>query len=453
MKQPLPHQLKFLEWAKGRKRIGVFMRMRLGKTFSTLRWARNELESISRDRPVRILIIAPNPVLPGWEDELHQEGQNWTVIRGGKSMRRQICKEIEGARAGEINWWLINPEGFRVLPEIAQEEWDMVIIDESTVIAKPKPIISRMCAGLFVHVPYKAILSGMPAPEGLKDYFNQMRFLNGEFMGYRNFWAFRQGCFIQAGYEWVPKRGIKDRVSKEIAKYCYVLNEKQAGLKFKKVYENRYVELPSALRGLYKRAWKQFELGQSMTKWTVKVQTWLQQISGGCIPSDYSEEKIYYSPHKLKELAYLLNGELKDRQVVVFFRFIREINHAKSMLEDLGIPCAKLSGAVPQDLRKQRVQRFQSGKTRVLLCQSRLVRFGLDFSQASVAIFYSNAWDGETRDQCEARTHHPGKREPTLYIDIITRGTTDESAVKALKDKIRNSNAILKRIFNENRSA
>jgi SNF2 family DNA or RNA helicase len=72
---------------------------------------------------------------------------------------------------------------------------------------------------------------------------------------------------------------------------------------------------------------------------------------------------------------------------------------------------------------------------------------GLDFSAASTAIYYSNSLNPEDRLQSEDRIVHPAKREPLLYIDLLTRGSVDEDIHLALQDKGAESKFFLSRVL------
>lgn len=66
MKTFMPHQKKAYDWALPLARAAFFMEMRLGKSLPALRWAKTK----SQDN----LILAPKAALPGWKEELLDEG-------------------------------------------------------------------------------------------------------------------------------------------------------------------------------------------------------------------------------------------------------------------------------------------------------------------------------------------------------------------------------------------
>ncbi len=63
-------------------------------------------------------------------------------------------------------------------------------------------------------------------------------------------------------------------------------------------------------------------------------------------------------------------------------------------------------------------------------------KFGLDLSAASTAIYYSNGFSHEDRAQSEDRIEHLRKREPLLFVDLVTRGSTDRTVLSLLRQKV-----------------
>ncbi len=444
MRKPLQYQRPILEWARLRRRIALFIEMRLGKSFITITWALSLLRSNDL-----VLIVGPSAPLPGWQQELALFGIRSHILVGSSSDKRlQFEREYrDGCR-----WFMITPEGLRAAPDLCEYRWKLCVLDESTFIANPKNEITKLVHKR-LNTPLKAILTGTPAPEHDLQYFEQMRWLHGDFCGFESYWGFRAHCWHQAGYEWFPNRGVKEMYTKEIAKNAYVLTAEQAGIPNRRVYETRYCELPAFMRRSYSRVMEEYATGDLMTRFIPVARTWLAQIAGGCLPKNFrtGKEKAF-TPHKFVELERLLEGELHRKPVVVFFRFNREIAVAAERLRARGFKLGLFHGLTPPAKRQQIVEDFQQGRLNLLLAQGRAARFGLDFHRASAEIFFSNWLDWQTRSQLEARIRHPKKKEPALYIDIVTRGTVDEAYAIALREKERSSMALLQRIYELHRS-
>ena len=310
--------------------------------------------------------------------------------------------------------------------------WDCIILDESTFIRNPKAIRTKMCRKQFKHITYKAILSGLPDPESVFDYYEQMAFLNNEFLGCDNFWKFRLKYFHQ-GYtqwDWIPNKNSISKIKQAVNENAYVLTRKQAKIGSKKIYEVRFVELSSGLYSAYNKLEKEFALGEAETKWILTKGIWLARLSGG-----QPDQNEFCSDHKLKELMSLLQGELLREQIVIWFRFNRELDRVQKELLLNKISHEKITGKQPIEKRQTIQKLFQKNRFRILLMQLKCGKFGVDYSTASTAIYYSNSFEYEERSQSEDRIISPKKKEPVLILDLPTKNTIDEDIYKALRTK------------------
>lgn len=442
MRSLLPHQKQVLYGpggVAGQSAIALFMEMRLGKTLVTIRWARAA-------RPRRILVVAPLSVLAGWVDELHAEdipACRIHTIRGTLKERLAAADRYDyyaddfkkNAPSWPDNWYLVGYESLRATPQLTAYPWDIIVLDESTRIRNPKAQITKLVTNRYAGVNRRAILSGMPAPEGPLDYFCQMRFLFGSFMGTSNYWAFREKYFHsdERGWDWTPNRGTLDEVKQAVHRSAVVMTRREAGLGNRKIYERREIEMSPEQKAAHRSILKNFEYDGLTTQWVVKQQTWLARVAGGFSPDQ--ERPRLLGDGKIKEVVTLLKEELRHEQVVIWFRFNEELRAVEQALERLRVPLAVIVGATPVDTRKAYQQLFRRKRIRVLLMQEKVGQFGLDLSAASTAIYYSNWWDYEVRAQTEDRIEHPTKHEPLLYIDLVTRGSVDPSVVDTLRDK------------------
>lgn len=445
-RSPLPHQTEALFYAHDLQRIALFMEMRLGKSLVAIRWAKKRIENLKTIQFTRTLIVAPISVLPEWERELKAEGVSGEDIHylvGSKKDR------LERSNPSELSygWFLVNYEGLRAVPELFSHDWFTVILDESTKVRNPKAQITKLCIKNFENVPNRAILSGLPAPESPMDYFTQFQFLHGGFLGMNNYWAFRFRYFSQLGYDWFPKNGTTEAIKKTVHSLAFVLTRKQAKIGPKKVYETRYVYMNPKQKKAYKKLEKEFAIDikgeEIQTKWNPVKLSWMQQISGGFLPQvvDPQSKDVVYpveliSEEKIKELYSLLTGELKNEKVIVWFRFNSELHAVRKYLNRKGIDCAWIYGDVCLDQRRRATDQFRNeSHVRVMLAQIKCGKFGVDWSVASTAIYYSNSYEMEDRAQSEDRIVHPKKSEPTLFIDLVTKDTVDEDVLQTLKDK------------------
>ncbi len=432
MKTLMKHQRAGLRRIRPRLQCALFWQMRLGKTLVAIRWAGEKPDAD------RILVVCPYTVIENWEEHLAEEGEEFVTLVGSEEKRLKLIEDNPQAR-----WFLVNYEGLTrrrrpgedrkaaVPSALALLPWDAVLLDESTRIRNPTADITRVVNRTLCTAKYRGLLTGLPNPEGPEDFFEQMFFLYGQFMGCRNYWQFRERFFANLQfYEWFPKPGALPQIKNEVRKLGDFLSRKQVGMQNRKVYEVRKVELPPRIRKAYVKLERDYELGDQSTKFAPVKRTWLLRLAGG-----YPDDEQFKSDHKMKELVNILTGELKQEPAVVFFRFNREMEEASAALEKKGVKCLMVYGGIERKERQRRRWLFQNRKSRIMLCQTSCVRYGLDFSRSDTVIYYSNWDEYELRPQSEDRIVHPMKNEPLLVIDLVVRDTVEEDQLYALRKK------------------
>ena len=236
--QLFPHQEQALEFVRKNKGCAFLaMEMRLGKTLVAIK-AYSQVVGPK-------LVVGPTSVLNGWQHELTRERLAYHSIyeTSGSINRLAELKSIFSKHLTTDGFFLINYEGLRACPEIAEIHWAVVILDESTAIKNPKSEISKLCTVAFYNVPNRMCLSGNPAPESAMNWYQQMLFIKGfDFMGHINFWEFRNALFQPVGpegWDWVPKSGSLNKIKSALDRTTFFCTRKQANLGNKKIREKR----------------------------------------------------------------------------------------------------------------------------------------------------------------------------------------------------------------------
>ncbi len=444
-RQLMDHQSKALEWAKGRDDAALFMEMRLGKTLVIIRWLR-----LKKDAK-KILIVCPLSVVASWRKELALEGEKLVELTGSATKRAKILEENTSARWFAINYEGLTerghktysgkpkatPSGYACLP------WDAVIADESTRIRSPRAAITKVFLDHLSDVKYKALLSGLPNPEGPEDFVTQMIWLRGIFMGVTNYWHWRdQNCFA-AGHEHIVKAGAIGKVRVEVHDNAFVLSRREAGIGNKKIREQREVIMPQKLHQAIADLKKDFEIADKLTNNVLEILTIQSQVVGG----RWKDDVRYWHDAKLKELVALVTGELKQEQVVIWAHYTAELKAISDELTMAKVSHGLVTGKYAPIQNETSVARFQKSASRVLIAQPKCIQMGIDLSTSDTAIYYSNYLDYEIRAQTEDRIEHPKKKSPLLIIDIVAKDTIDEDFVEALGDKREDSKLTLRKFI------
>jgi SNF2 family DNA or RNA helicase len=162
----------------------------------------------------------------------------------------------------------------------------------------------------------------------------------------------------------------------------------------------------------------------------------LQQITGGFLGTD-DRRTLQVGTEKLDACCDLLKDLLSDarRKVVVFCRFVAEIEALSQRLSELGIATACLFGRTRE--RGEVVRAFQEGvQPRVLIVQIQTGGLGITLHRADTAIFYSTGWSLADFEQAKARIQRAGQSaERVQYVLIEAQDTIDGTIYAALQQK------------------
>lgn len=448
----MTHQWHALRYAKqfsarSDRGVALFLEMRLGKTLVAIRWAKR------LDGPK--LVIAPLSVLHSWKEELQLEGIRSVILVGTREQRNGAA--MIGLQQGR-QWFLVNYEGLfhpansrknvRAQPSgIAKHLWPTVILDESALIRNPMAMRSKVCCDYLGQAEHRACLSGLPNPESPMDFFQQMKFLNHSFMGFDNFWVFRQTMFQpdKFGHRWFPKRNTLKAIRKSVQTSAFIRSRKEVGLGNVHIHEKRFVFLPKKVREAYDSMRKKFTAGDVSTKYVVTRYNYLRQLASG-LPKDAA---LPSHSEKLHELMLLLGGELKGQSVVVWYCYKREGKEITAAIRAKNIPVARIDAKVPLVKRKNYRHTLRKGSLRVLVMQVKCGQYGLDLSAASTAVYFSLPPSHDMYAQSKDRIEHPKKKEPLLSVSLLAKDTVDEDICEALQHKRWSSQSMLGKLIDK----
>jgi SNF2 family DNA or RNA helicase len=217
-----------------------------------------------------------------------------------------------------------------------------------------------------------------------------------------------------------------------------------------KVREPRFVDMESAQARMYheldKRLVTRTEDGELWIAQTNLVSTGrLLQLASSTVsiekpdpdnPASWVVSLRSPSP-KLDALEEVLE-ELGDTQCVVAAEHRQLIELAAVRLNKLQIPNAQITGAVSTHDRERALQDLRDRRIRVLLFTSRAGGTGLDMSCVDTLINLQRPDSLADALQTEDRVHRIGseQHEVIRIIDIITRGTIEETQIKRLLEKM-----------------
>ena len=433
--EPHTYQEDAIAFALQRDGCGLMLDPGLGKTSVTL--AVIDIARTAGDIR-KTLVVAPlrvcNTVWP-------VEAQKWDDFHGLKVMNLCALKAVDRAvyMKRDYHVYLINPESLvKVLPLLGND-FDMLVLDESTKFKDTQTQRFKALRKVLPQFKRRMILTGTPVPNGVQDLFGQMFVVDfgaslGKFVSH-----FRNEFCVQdpSGFGWNLRRGSAENIYKRVANRLMRLDAKDH-LKMPE-YVNNFIEvdLPKQLQKQYKELEKQFVAEMENTKIAVfnpaAVGTKLRQMANGFIYDDQqgavAREAIRLHTEKLDALEELVE-EMQGRPLLVAYEFIEDgimLQERFPAAIDLG-KCKDVQSVV---------NRFNRGEIPLMIAHPASAGHGLNLQEScNTVCWYSMTWNREWYDQFVARVYRQGQKAGSVVVHhIICRNTKDEDVMAALASK------------------
>lgn len=439
--KPYQHQIKAYNLALLNDNFALLMEMGTGKSLTSVavvsrRYLRGEVK--------KVLIVAPTSVCPVWPKEFEASTVMYKVevLEGPAAKRIQKLNDLSKWR-NHLQIAVINYEAtWRILDALLAWKPDMIIADESQRIKNPNAKQSKAMHKLGKIAKYKLILTGTPVQNQPMDFFSQYKFLDESIFG-TSYYAFRSRYAIMGGYGGHQVIGYNrlDELIKKAHSIAYRVTKEEALDLPEQIDQFRYCELEPKAKTLYRQirneSYAELSNEQEITVRNVLTRLLrLQQITGGYVNTDDGKQQEV-SKAKLKTLKELVEDIVESgKKVVIFARFIAEIQAILEMLEEMEISYSYISGEVPIPERGDRVKVFQEDPDcKVFVAQIQTAGLGITLTAADTAIFYSVDFNYANYSQARARIHRIGQRNNCTYIHLVCKNTVDEHVLQALQRK------------------
>lgn len=451
--KPYRHQIAAYNLALWCPAAALLMEQGCGKTLSAIaaagrRFLRGEVK--------RLLVVAPASVVPVWAKEFRQFADfphEVHALVGSVKKRAEMLMNIRCkiapslARKAGLDLPLlvavINYEAtWRMEESLRAWEPDMIICDESQRIKTPGARQSKTMHRLGERVRYKLILTGTPVTQGPLDFFSQYRFLDRSIFG-PSFYAFKGRYAVTGGYENRQIIGYKNLPELVRKAHSIAFRVTKAEALDLPEYTDQvlYCDLESKAKQIYQQLVRESvaELSAENVITAANVLSRLLRLSqavGGYLRDD--DDTVHQVSNAKLTLLDETVGDLIDagKKVVIFARFLPEIEAIKQMLEKRKVDYAWITGERAMSERGEEVRRFQEDDDcRVFLAQIQTAGLGITLTAADTAIFYSLDFSFANYDQCRARIHRIGQKNACTYIHLVAEGTVDEKILDALQQK------------------
>lgn len=415
-RKPFNHQLEAANFLLTKKKAILADEMGGGKTLSSIIAAYN-IEG-------KKLIISPASLKLNWSKEIKMiDSEAKIFIISGKSKI-----ELDDSEWVIINYDIVQDH----LDTLKKAEFKCVIMDEAHYIksvnnsGKPTTNRGKSCVAIANNSEYVFLLTGTPITNKTKDIFNALSIVNHpvatKFMSF----ALRYCRAYKGQFGW-DTNGSSNR---------HELNDKLKPYMMRRLKEE-LLDLPDKIRSFipveidiikYKR-----KLAEYMNK-RKDITAGEQLVELNALRQLAAIEKIQYT---IEQIDNILD---QDKQVIVFTCYNEVVNQIISKYKN----AAKITGDVSGAKRQDTVDKFQSGKIKVLVCNIVAAGVGLTLTAADTVIFNDFDWTPANHLQAEDRIHRIGQNKKcNIYYMYASNAVIDNDMSELIEKKLDNINTIV----------
>lgn len=420
------------------KAVALLADMGTGKSMMTIAIT----GTLEAEKGVRkMLVVCPKSIVGVWEDEFRKFADYkyaLTVLDGTMEKKKATFGYMQGSALQII---VVNYEScWRLESEITKWNPDLIVCDESSKIKTPSASQSKALHRLGRRSRFNMILTGTPITGSPLDIFSQYKFLDDSILG-TSFYLFRNRYAILGGYQnrmVVGYRHMDELVSK-VHSIAFRIKIEDAVDLPPFIDETRTVTLEPKAQSIYRMleqdCYAELASGEVTARNVLTQLLRLAQCTGGFIRDDIKGEAQQVSGAKLDALEDIIDTCLdEEKKVVVFARFVPEIEAIAAMLKKKKVGYALIYGATTD--RADQVKKFQEdSEIKVFIGQLQTTGMGLTLTAANVAVFYSLDFSYANYEQSRARIHRIGQKQKCLYVHLVGKGTIDAKILNALKHK------------------
>lgn len=330
---------------------------------------------------------------------------------------------------------VINPEQFTA--HHAKLPHEGFIIDESTTVKNPTSKLSKEVDKYAVDCDRVYELSGEPAPNGMEDYFHQIKLIDTSILG-NGFTSFKQRYFIPCGYmgyEIKLKEGAAEQLADKVGSVSYMVKKEDCLDLPEKVYERKTFRLAPSVQKTYKMMADDFiAMADTMDDLVMVFNKAgslmkLRQITSGFIID--AENKVVNELHSQRiNLLKETLSEIGKRQVIIWAQFRHEIESIKAMLGDSA--CTAYGGT--KNLQDS-IDGFKDGRYQYIIAHPATLKFGVTFTNCNYAVYYSYDYNFESYYQSHDRIYRIGQNNKCTFITLECENTIDGLMLRAVREK------------------
>ena len=402
--------------------------MGLGKTVQTLAYLSKEKQSFPA------LIIAPLVTLTNWQNEikkfLKKKSKNGKII-DSDSPTSTMIRVGKSGEIGKYDFYIINYELLhKRYSDLAKLNIRSIVCYEVQHLRSKttqKYSAVKKLASL-QSVKYRVGLSGTPIYNRGSEIWPIVDILKPGLLG--NFKEFCEYfCWVDDKGKAIVLDNKRDTLRKQLTTHVMLRRKKSDVLKDLKD-KVRHTTKITADEKYYKneldKIWKKLEAEQKYAETAFDKSASYQRA--------IESERQVAGMSKLKHVTEFVNEVMETDESIVVFCHHRALH--KMLHQNLAEHNpSSIIGGQTLPVRDNEIDRFQKGKTRLMIAGLRAGNVGINLTRARYVIFAELDWSPAIHRQAEDRLHRIGQKNTVFAYYLVGIGTLDEHVVDILVDK------------------
>jgi len=407
--------------------------MGLGKTVQAIA----ACELLARRRNVaRVLVVCPASLKAEWEEQIARFTERAArSVFGPRPARLAAYREPPFFTI--VNYEQVLGDAEAINEVLAPE---IVILDEAQRIKNWHTKTARKVKSL--RSPYAFVLTGTPLENRIDELYSIVQYLDPELVGplfrfNRDFYRldergrpvdYRNLGDLRRRVEPVLLRRRKTEVETELPGRTV----KTFFVPMAAEQELRYREYETKARRIAKLAERRALTQEEFER----LQRYLACMRMICDTPAILDATCRVSP-KLEELERILEDLLAepDRKIIIFSEWERMLALVRELAGELGVEAAWHTGSVPQQRRREEINRFKQDPACRLFLSTDSGSVGLNLQAASAVINLDLPWNPAKLEQRIARAWRKNQSRSVSVINLVTENTIEHSILHLLDAK------------------
>ncbi len=401
--------------------------MGLGKTIQMISY----LQSV-KDKG-KSIVITPASLILNWQEELEKFTTDFKVklIMGNIEERQALINDIENYNLIITSYDYIKKD-YGLYKDI---EFETIVLDEAQYIKNQKTKAAIAVKSL--NGRQRFALTGTPIENNLAELWSIFDFLMPKYLySYR---YFRKNYEVEI----VKNNDIEtsNRLKKLVEPFILRRHKKDVLKDLpSKVEHDIKIEFNDNERNLYLAQISAVneELQDKLklkAQDKIRILSMITRLRQLCCEPRIIDESITDPSSKLIECLRLVN-KLNDekKNILIFSSFTKTLDLIEDELILNNISYLKLTGKDNKIKRKEMVDEFQKGQTKVFLISLKAGGTGLNLTSAQAVIHFDPWWNISAQNQATDRAHRFGQTKQVDVYKLIIKDTIEEK-ILALQER------------------